>query len=91
MPLVPTVIADGDKICELARSKYGTKYGALKALAASIGRQSKSISNMRGGRRVGLRFATQIADALGVPLSEITLADEAQQEEAPGEPDEDAA
>jgi hypothetical protein len=90
MPLVPTVIADGDKISELAAAKYGSRRGFRKALAASIGRQPKSISNMRGGRRVSVRFATQIAEALGVPLSEITLAAEDSQQE-PGEPDEVAA
>jgi hypothetical protein len=74
MPLVPTVIADGDKISELAKAKYGTRYGHRTALAASIGRQPKSISNMRGGRRVSVRFATEIAEALGVPLAAITLA-----------------
>ena len=83
MPLVPTVIADGDKISELAQAKYGTRYGHRTALAASIGRQPKSISNMRGGRRVSVKFATQIAEALGVPLAEITLAGEGAPQEQP--------
>jgi plasmid maintenance system antidote protein VapI len=91
MPLVPTVIADGDKISELAAAKYGTKYGARSALAASIGRQPKSISNMRGGRRVSVKFATQIAEALGVSLDRITLPDEAEQDEPAEQPDSEAA
>jgi len=91
MPLVPTVIADGNKICELARVKYGTRYGAIAALAGSIGRQPKSISNMRGGRKISEKFATQIADALGVPLGDITLPDGGQPEGEDDEADENAA
>ena len=82
MPLVATVIADGVKICELAKANHGT----VTAFAASIGRPAQSIWNMRGGRTVSETFATQIADALGVPLGEITVAAGADQD-VPAEPE----
>lgn len=71
MPLVATVVADGVKICELARAKYGT----VTAFAGSIGRPPQSIWNMRGGRTVSKTFAAQIAEALGIEVSEITLSE----------------
>lgn len=77
------VFADGLKICELAAAKHGTKYGAVTALAASIGCAPKSISNMRGGRWIGAVFAGQIAEALGVDVGVFTLPDDEDEDEQP--------
>ena len=79
MALVPTVTADGTKICELAKAKHGT----VKAFADSIGKSPNAIWNMRQARfrTVGVKNLTKIADALGVPLSEITLPDEGDEED----------
>jgi transcriptional regulator with XRE-family HTH domain len=82
MPLVPTVTADGAKICELAKQKYGT----VAALAAAIGCQPNSISNLRQervARTFSLKFATRVAQALDVPLSEITVPGETGETETP--------
>ena len=79
MPAVPTVTADGAKICELARAQHGT----VKAFALSIGKHPNAITNMRQPRfrEVYVKSLTKIADALGVPLSEITLPDEGDEED----------
>jgi len=89
MPLVPTVIADGAKICELAKAKHGT----VKAFAASIGRHPNAITNMCQPRFrvVAVKSLAKVADGLGVPLSEITLPSSAAQDEESAEPDGAAA
>ena len=80
MPAVPTVTADGAKICELAKAQHGT----VKAFAASIGKHPNAITNMRQARFrvVYVKSLTKIADALGVPLSEITLPDDGEDDES---------
>jgi hypothetical protein len=81
MALVPTVVADGAKICELAKARHGS----VKAFAISIGRHPNAIWNMRQARfrDVSVKSATQIASALGVEVSEITITDEAEPEDGP--------
>jgi transcriptional regulator with XRE-family HTH domain len=77
MALVPTVVADGPKICELAKAKHGT----VKAFADSIGRHPNAITNMHQPRLsvVSVKALTKIAEALGVDISEITLAPKTEQ------------
>jgi hypothetical protein len=73
MPPVPTITADGVKICELAREKYGS----VSRFAEAIGRHPSSIWNLRQidrpDRNLSVTFAQDIADALGVTVAEITL------------------
>jgi cytochrome oxidase assembly protein ShyY1 len=90
MPLVETVIADGAKICELARDQHGT----VTAFARSIGKRPEAIWNMQQQRCriVSVKNITAIAEALGVPVGEITLADEnADEAETEAEPNGAAA
>lgn len=81
MALVPTVVANGPKICELAKAKHGT----VKAFAASIGRHPNAITNMHQPRCqvVSVKSLTKIAEALGVDISEITLSGDAEPTERP--------
>jgi hypothetical protein len=83
MALVPTVLADGVKICELATEKHGT----VTAFAHSIGKNPNAIWNLRGQRLrvVSVKNLTAIAEALGVDVGEITLPDERGDEDEPAE------
>jgi transcriptional regulator with XRE-family HTH domain len=69
MPLVQTVIADRAKIRELAKKQDGS----VAALARRLGRHPRSFTNMKRGKPVGIKFAEQIAEALGVEVDVITL------------------
>lgn len=67
MPLVPTVRVNGRKVFDLARQKNTT----VAEVARTIGCHPGSIWNMKHGRTVSAKFASRIAGALGVPVSEI--------------------
>ena len=83
MALVPTVIADGVKICDLAREKHGT----VTAFAHSIGKNPNAIWNMRRRRWrvVSVKNITAYAEALGVDVADITLPDESSDEDGASE------
>lgn len=93
MTLGPVAI-DAEKIYALIeqqdlppRARRGRGSGKRAAFAEKIGRSPGSIWNLKQGRVISRGFATQIADALGVPLSAITALAE-DDEDTPGEPDE---
>lgn len=84
MPLVETVTVDGAKVFRLARQNRKS----VAVVARDIGRHPGSILNLRRRPIASVKFATQLAEALGVEVGEITLADE---EEPPEQPDSKAA
>lgn len=92
MPLVQTVVTDRTKIRELAQQRDGS----VVAFARRLGRHPGSITNMKRGKAVSLKFAGQIADALGVGIDAITVPGESankpdRDEAQADEPDEVAA
>jgi transcriptional regulator with XRE-family HTH domain len=68
MPLVETVVADRVKIKRLAKAREGS----VRAFALRIGRHPGSITNMKNGKAVSVKFAALIASELGVDISAIT-------------------
>ena len=83
MPLVQTVRIDSNRLYELAKERYGTVIG----LAREIDRLPKSIWNLRVNPVASVRFATQMATALGVQVADITLPAEPEQPEAADKPE----
>jgi hypothetical protein len=79
MPLVETVTVDGAKIFRLARQNRKS----VAVVARDIGRHPGSILNLRTRPIASVKFATQIAEALGVEVSEITLTGEEQEPRKP--------
>jgi hypothetical protein len=88
---------DGTKILELIKVwDHGCatprncphRRGATTRFARRLGRHPQSFWNLKNGYGAGEGFLTHIADVLGVPLKEITLAgDEQEQPEVPALPE----
>ena len=92
-PTTPTIVIDVEKIYALIEaqddlpvSRHGRGSGKRSAFAEKIGRSRGAIWNLKFVPWISVKFATQIAEGLGVPLSEITMAaDEGQN--TPAEPE----
>jgi hypothetical protein len=83
MPLVETVRPDADKIIRLIRAQDPLgEWGAIARFARQKlqdpRRHPQSLRNLRVKKLASVDFITQVADALGVPVSEITLPEDQQ-------------
>lgn len=73
---------DRDRILSLIREQGET----VTDFAHRLGRHRESFWQL-DRKRLGKAFAVQIATALGVEVSDITLADEGEHQDAPREPE----
>lgn len=78
MPLTPMVRPNGPLVRELRQGNGWTQ----QKLARRIRRTHPIISRIENGGPVSKALMEQVARALKVPLSEITIPDEDQQDEA---------
>ena len=74
MPPTPVVIANGERLKQLRKERGLTP----EALAYKVAphRSGQTIRRIeRGGKRTGVRFLGEIADALDVELAELVASD----------------
>lgn len=90
MPIVSTFRVNGERLRAL-RVRRGLSLRQLAALCPPRHAQSIRKLETATGKPVSEVFAYQIANALGVEVTDITLPAQDEQREAPAEPDEVAA
>lgn len=90
MALTPIVTIDPEKVYALierqdlpTRVRPGRGSGKKTAFARKIGRRPEVIFNLKNIPVLSVRFATEIAEGLGVPLDAITAAGDGEDQETP--------